>query len=37
MENSLALQWLGLCAFTDQGLGSIPGLGTKNPQAAWCG
>ena len=34
-ENSLVVQWLGLRAFTDEGLGSIPGLGTKIPQAAW--
>ena len=25
-QNSLALQWLGLCTFTAKGLGSIPGL-----------
>ncbi len=30
---SLAVQWLGLCAFTAEGLGSIPGQGTKTPQA----
>ena len=35
--NSLAVQWLGLCAFTAEGLGSIPGEGTKIPQATWCG
>ena len=23
--NSLVVQWLGLCAFTAEGLGSIPG------------
>ena len=36
--NSLAVQWLGLGAFTAQGLGSIPGWGTKIPEAthvAW--
>ena len=27
--NSLAVQWLGLCAFTVVGPGSIPGQGTK--------
>ena len=27
--NSLVVQWLGLCAFTAEGRGSIPGLGTK--------
>ena len=31
--NSLAVQWLGLPAFTDQGLGSVLGRGTKIPQA----
>ena len=30
--NSPALQWLGLCAFTAEGMGSIPGRGTKIPQ-----
>ena len=34
--NSLVVQWLGLCAFTAEGLGSIPDRGTKIPQAAWC-
>ena len=28
----LAVQWLGLCALTAEGPGSIPGLGTKIPQ-----
>ena len=28
--NSLAVQRLGLCAFTAEGAGSIPGRGTKN-------
>ena len=32
--NSLEVQWLGLHAFTAEGLGSIPGQGTKIPQAA---
>ena len=32
--NSLAVQWLGLGAFTAQGPVSIPGQGTKIPQAA---
>ena len=27
------IQWLGLCAFTAEGAGSIPGWGTKIPQA----
>ena len=35
MRNSLVVQWLGLCAFTAEGLGSIPGQGTKIPQATW--
>ena len=34
--NSLAVQWLGLCALTAAGQGSIPGWGTKIPQARWC-
>ena len=32
--NSLAVQWLGLHAFTAEGLGSVPGGGAKMPQAA---
>ena len=32
-RNSLADQWLGLCAVTAEGTGSIPGRGTKIPQA----
>ena len=32
--NSLAVQWLELHAFTAEGPGSIPGWGTKIPQAA---
>ena len=31
------VQWLGLCAFTAEGLGSVPGWGTKIPQVVWCG
>ena len=31
MGNSLAVQWLGLCTSTAGG--SIPGRGTKTPQA----
>ena len=27
--NSLVVQWLGLCAITAKGAGSIPGQGTK--------
>ena len=34
-RNSLAFQWLGLGTLTVQGLGSIPGWGTKIPQAQW--
>ena len=33
--NSLVVQWLGLCAFTAEGVGSAPGWGTKIPQAMW--
>ena len=33
--NSLAVQGLGLGAFTAVGPGSIPGQGTKIPQATW--
>ena len=36
-RNSLAVQWLGICAFTAEGLGSIPCWGTRIPQAARCG
>ena len=35
--NSLTVQWLGLLAFIAEGLGLIPGRGTKIPQAAWSG
>ena len=35
--NSLAVQWLGLRTSIAGGMGSIPGCGTKIPQAAWCG
>ena len=34
MGNSLLVQWLGLCAFTAKDPGSIPGQGTKIPQAS---
>ena len=34
LGNSLAVQWLGLLAFTVEGTGSIPGRGTKIPQSA---
>ena len=33
--NSLAVQWLGFCTFTAEGMGSIPGRGTKVLQAKW--
>ena len=33
--NSLAVQWLGCCAFTAEGPGSTPGQGTKTLQALW--
>ena len=35
-ENSLMVQWLGLHAFTAEGIRSIPGEGTEIPQAVWC-
>ena len=34
LGNSLTVQWLGLQALTAEGPGSIPGWGTKIPQAA---
>ena len=37
MGNSLTVQWLGLQAFTNVGLGLIPGWGTKILQATQCG
>ena len=33
----MAVQWLGLCAVTAEGKGSVPGRGTKIPQATWRG
>ena len=36
MENSPAVQLLGLCAFTAAGPGSIPSQGTKIQQAVLC-
>ena len=33
----LVIQWLGLCALTAKGLGSISAWGTKIPHAAGCG
>ena len=35
MGNPLAVWWLGLQATTAGVAGSIPGRGTKIPQAAW--
>ena len=37
LEDSLAVQRLGLQALTAKGPGSIPGQGTKIPQAMWSG
>ena len=34
--SSLAVQWLGLSAFTATDPGSTPARGTKIPQAMWC-
>ena len=34
--NSLVVQWLGLSAFIAVAVGSIPGSGTKIPQATQC-
>ena len=36
-ENSLAVPWLGLGAFTAEVPGSIPGWGTKIPETGWHG
>ena len=33
----MVVQWLGLCAFITEGLGSVPGWGTKILQAIQCG
>ena len=33
----MEVQWLRLCAFTPEDLGSIPGVGTKMLQAVQCG
>ena len=33
--NFLVVQWLGLCTFTTEGTGSIPGWGNKIPQAVF--
>ena len=34
MNNPMAVQWLRLCASTEAGSSSIPGRGTKIPEAA---
>ena len=34
--NSLVVQWLGFCALTAEGLGSLPGQGPKIPKAIRC-
>ena len=31
------VQWLRLCTFNAEGMGSIPGQGTKIPHVTWCG
>ena len=33
---SVVVQWLRLCTSTVGGVDSIPGWGTKVPQAMWC-
>ena len=35
-ENSLVVQQSGFCTLTEEGVGSIPGQGTKIPQAMQC-
>ena len=37
LGTSLVVQWLGLHIFTAKGPGSVPGQGTKIPQAMWHG
>lgn len=37
IENSVTIQWLGLCALTAEVEGSITGEVTKMLQAMWCG
>ena len=37
IQNSLAVQWLGLHDFTAEAPGSVPGWETKIPQAMWHG
>ena len=33
---ALLVQWVGLGAFSAQGLSSVPGRGPKIPEAEWC-
>lgn len=35
LGNSVAVHWLGLCAFTAGAPGSIPGCGNKILKASW--
>ena len=35
LGNSLAIQWLGFCAFSAKGPRSGPGLRAKIPRAVW--
>ena len=36
-RTSLVVQWLRLCAFNAEAMGSIPGWGIRVPHAAWQG
>ena len=36
LKKSLEVQWFGLCVSMAEGMGSIPGWGTKIPHAMWC-
>jgi len=35
-RTSLVVQWLRLCPSNAEGVGSIPGRGTKIPNGTWC-
>ena len=35
-RTSLVVQWLRLCPSNAEGMGSIPGRGTKIPNGTWC-
>ena len=35
-RTSLVVQWLRLCLSNAEGMGSIPGKGTKIPNGTWC-